>query len=209
MAFPSKVQEQAMIACQRQCCLCHRLKHTKMQCHQIVPKAKGGGNTLGNCIPLCLECHGEVEAYNEEHPIGTKYSAAELKRRRDDWYERVKNATPTALDARHTTIDRKLLARLCRKCPPHLAKAFFHDQSYGASFPLSIVQVLDGLRNFGDEVESQFLDLDLESLFADLRAKVLKMLKALSHADAVGETMVRILPEDESRPFERGQSVQD
>jgi len=142
---------------------------------------------LENCIPLCFECHGEVEAYNTEHPIGTKYTARELKRRRDDWYERVKSATPTALDARHAEIDRKLLSRLCRKCPPHVAKAFFHEQLYSASFPQMIVQVLTGLHSFGEEVESQFLDPDLESLFADLRAKVREMLKALSHADAVGE----------------------
>jgi hypothetical protein len=69
----------------------------------------------------------------------------------------------------------------------------------------SSVQVLEGLHNFRNEVESQFLDPDLESLFADLRAKVSEMLKALSHADAVGEKMLRILPEDKSHPY---QSIQ-
>jgi hypothetical protein len=141
-------------------------------------------------------------AYNPKHPKGTKYTAGELKRRRDDWYERVKRAASTTLDAGHTEIDRRLLARLCRTCPPHLAKAFFHDQPYGASFPLGIVQALEELHNFGNEVESQFLDPDLESLFADLRAEVSKMLKALSHADAVGEKMLRILPEDTSHPYQ-------
>jgi HNH endonuclease len=70
MHFPAKVQEDAMVASQRHCCLCHRLKHTKMQCHHIVPHADGGEDTFDNCIPLCLECHGEVEAYNSKHPIG-------------------------------------------------------------------------------------------------------------------------------------------
>ena len=91
MAFPQTVKDEAMVACQRHCCLCHKLKGTKIECHHIVPEADGGPNTFENCIPVCLDCHVEVGTYNPKHPKGTKYSAKELKKRRDGWYEEIKN----------------------------------------------------------------------------------------------------------------------
>lgn len=87
MPFPLSIRLDALIACQRQCCLCHERKHTRMQCHHIVPEASGGPDSYENCIPLCPDCHAEVLAFNPKHPFGaTPYHAEELKRRRDDWY---------------------------------------------------------------------------------------------------------------------------
>jgi len=90
MPFPQTVKTDAMVACERHCCLCKELKATKMECHHIVPEADGGSNTFENCIPLCFDCHAEVGAYNPNHPRGTKYSSDELKQRRDAWYQEVK-----------------------------------------------------------------------------------------------------------------------
>lgn len=87
MPFPLRVRLEALIACQRHCCLCHQRKHTRLQCHHIVPEADGGPDTSENCIPLCPDCHAEVLAFNPRHPVGaTPYRAEELIRRRDDWY---------------------------------------------------------------------------------------------------------------------------
>lgn len=87
MPFPSSVRLEALIACQRQCCLCNERKHTRMQCHHIIQEADGGPDTLENCIPLCPDCHAEVKAFDPRHPFGaTPYYPSELKRRRDDWY---------------------------------------------------------------------------------------------------------------------------
>jgi hypothetical protein len=93
MAFPLNVRLDALIACQRQCCLCHERKHTRMQCHHIIQEADGGPNIFENCIPLCPDCHAEVLAFNPKHPIGTPYYPEELKRRRDDWYTNVKRSS--------------------------------------------------------------------------------------------------------------------
>ena len=30
---------------------------------------------IDNAIPLCFDCHGAVQHYNDEHPRGTKYKA--------------------------------------------------------------------------------------------------------------------------------------
>lgn len=87
MPFPLNVRLEALVRCQRHCCLCHQRKHTRLQCHHIVPDADGGPDTLDNCIPLCPDCHAEVMAFNPRHPFGgTPYHKDELVRRRDDWY---------------------------------------------------------------------------------------------------------------------------
>src|ERR1700732_857697 len=126
MPFSAKVQEDAMVACNRHCCLCHRLRHTKMQCHHITPQSDGGDDTFDNCIPLCLECHGEVMAYNPKHPIGKQYSARELKRRRDEWYEALKNPRVTVLGPAHAKIDREMVKRLRNVCSARAMQIFFY-----------------------------------------------------------------------------------
>jgi hypothetical protein len=57
MAFPPEVAEQALLACARYCCLCHKFCGNKIETHHIV---QGGGDTFENCIPLCFDCHAEV-----------------------------------------------------------------------------------------------------------------------------------------------------
>lgn len=94
MPFPLPVRLEALIKCQRHCCLCQQRKHTRIQCHHIVQEADGGPDTLDNCIPLCPDCHAEVLAFNPRHPFGgTPYHAGELKRRRDDWYATIARRT--------------------------------------------------------------------------------------------------------------------
>lgn len=88
MPFPRAVRIQALIACQRFCCLCQKRKHTRIACHHIDQNAHGGADTFENCIPLCPDCHAEVKAFDPQHHPGmTSYSKDELLKRRDDWYE--------------------------------------------------------------------------------------------------------------------------
>jgi hypothetical protein len=201
MPFSAKVQEDAMVACQRHCCLCHRLKHTKLQCHHIVPHAEGGEDTFDNCIPLCLECHGEVEAYNPKHPIGTKYTPAELKRRRDEWYEAVKNPTLTVFNAKHVNIDRDMVKRLCQVCSPRTMKAYFCGRDYAYPFEKTIVDALGDLCEFRNRVESHFLDPALETLFAEFNARVLEMSPALRGADLFKEEDLLYFPTEYPKDY--------
>lgn len=87
MPFPEKVKEDALVACGRHCCICHKFCGNKIEIHHIKPRAKGGADSFDNAIPLCFDCHAEVGQYNSEHPKGTKFSEAELKRHRDNWYK--------------------------------------------------------------------------------------------------------------------------
>jgi HNH endonuclease len=183
MSFPDKVKEEAMVACRRQCCLCHRLKHTLMECHHIVPQADGGDDTFENCIPLCLECHGEVMSYNPKHPIGTRYSPNELKRRRDEWYQALKNPTVTVLNQKHINIDRELVKHLRNTCPPHVMKHLYCDRDYENPFEKLALDALGILDDFAKRTESHFLDPTLEALFAEFNARVRDMKRSLDGID--------------------------
>ncbi|MDY7031709.1 MAG: HNH endonuclease [Thermodesulfobacteriota bacterium] len=100
MSFPPSIAERALLECGRYCCLCHKFRGFKMELHHIVPKEKGGEDTYENCIPLCLDCHAEVRAYDSKHPKGRKYSPSELRAHRDRWYNMVKKG---ALVSRETS----------------------------------------------------------------------------------------------------------
>ena len=95
MPFSEKIKEDAMVACARCCCICHKRCGNKMEVHHIVPQKDGGEDTFENAIPLCFDCHAEVGAYNTDHPKGVKFSKTELKRHRDNWYNCVKEANMT------------------------------------------------------------------------------------------------------------------
>ncbi|MBR5439120.1 MAG: HNH endonuclease [Clostridia bacterium] len=87
MPFSEKIKEDAMVACGRHCCICHKFCGNKMEVHHIVPQKDGGEDSFENAIPLCFDCHAEVGAYNTSHPKGVKFSKNELKRHRDNWYK--------------------------------------------------------------------------------------------------------------------------
>ena len=91
--WPRKVKEEALLASGRRCCVCHIFCGRNIELHHIVMEAKGGSATLENCIPLCFNCHAEAGHYNSEHPKGTKYSSAELRKHRDRWFKAVQELT--------------------------------------------------------------------------------------------------------------------
>lgn len=92
MPFSDSVAERALIACRRRCCLCEAHCGRKMQLHHIIHHSQGGEDSFDNCIPLCLNCHDDM-GYDPSHAIGRKYSAKELRSRRNLWYKQVKSGT--------------------------------------------------------------------------------------------------------------------
>jgi HNH endonuclease len=91
--WPPDVKEQAMVSCGRRCCLCHKYCGTNIECHHIVPESQGGASTSENAIPLCFDCHAEVEHYNVQHPKGTKFTPNELRKHQDRWYKAVETGS--------------------------------------------------------------------------------------------------------------------
>lgn len=92
MGFSKEVVDDALVACGRCCCICHKFCGVKIETHHIVPVSKEGDDSFENCIPLCFNCHADVEHYNAEHPKGRKFSPSELKKHRDNWFEKAGNS---------------------------------------------------------------------------------------------------------------------
>lgn len=89
MSFPKDVVDLALVAAGRCCCICHKFCGVRIETHHIRPVSKGGDDTFENCIPLCFDCHAEVEHYNDQHPRGRKFSESELRKHRDTWFSKV------------------------------------------------------------------------------------------------------------------------
>lgn len=87
MPFPRSVKEDVLVRSARHCCVCHDSKRRDVYVHHIVQEADGGPNTAENAIALCHDCHSAAGHYNSRHPLGTKYSATELKLHRDQWFQ--------------------------------------------------------------------------------------------------------------------------
>jgi hypothetical protein len=63
-----------------------------MEIHHIKYRSDNGSDDQSNLIPLCFDCHAEVNHYNTEHPKGRKFSAPELKLHRKQWLDICKNS---------------------------------------------------------------------------------------------------------------------
>ncbi len=86
MSFPKKVEERALVACGRHCCICHQFCGPHIELHHIHQHADGGEDTFENCIPLCFNCHADMGKRDSHHPKGKGYSERELIAHRDNWY---------------------------------------------------------------------------------------------------------------------------
>jgi HNH endonuclease len=84
--FPRPVKDDLLVKAHRHCCICHKNAGTNMEVHHIVPEVDGGDDSPENGIPLCLDCHANVEHYNAQHPRGNKFTPEELRKHRDQWF---------------------------------------------------------------------------------------------------------------------------
>lgn len=113
MAFPQSVQEEALVACGRCCCICHKFCGTKIELHHIRQKADGGADTLDNCIPLCFDCHSDMGKADPRHSKGKHYSEGELKQHRDNWFKKQKTTPRTDVLKAVTNADKELFDKIC------------------------------------------------------------------------------------------------
>jgi len=100
------------IRCGRLCCLCLKQCGTNIEAAHIIAESTGGSNDLDNGIPLCLDCHQEIGAYNIDHPRGNRFRPDELIARRDRVYKYVESgviyAQIVALSSRSKAGERNL-----------------------------------------------------------------------------------------------------
>lgn len=84
--FNEKDKIKILLWCNRHCCLCGKACGTDIIIHHVKQKGEHLSD-IDNAIPLCLECHSKIAAYDPKHRWGTKYKIKEIKARRDQIYD--------------------------------------------------------------------------------------------------------------------------
>ena len=70
-----------------------------MQIHHIEPEAGGGSGDFDNGIPVCLDCHAEIESRSN---MGRRFTAAELREHRNRWFDIVRDHPEVLIRAAQT-----------------------------------------------------------------------------------------------------------
>lgn len=177
MGFPADLKEQALLACGRYCCLCHKFCGLKIELHHIVQASEGGRDTFENCIPLCFDCHGDMRSYDHKHPKGTKYTPLELKGHRDKWYAKAAGAVSLAGAEATAEEDRKVFAWLVLTLPYEGVVSLLDHEDFGTPFRLASLAPLYRFLHQAESPHNEFLDPDLEAL----RGELLSRVRAFTH----------------------------
>lgn len=74
--------------CKRHCCVCLRWSGQRMQIHHVIPEAEDGPGDYDNGIPVCLDCHAEIESRSN---MGRRFTSEELRQHRDRWFATVRD----------------------------------------------------------------------------------------------------------------------
>jgi hypothetical protein len=172
MSFPEKVKEDAMIACGRHCALCHRFCGLKIELHHIRHRSEGGTDTYENCLPLCFDCHADMRSYDHQHPKGTKYTADELRRHRDEWYAKVRSSGGPRSNSNASSADKKLFERLLLSLRWESEIAFLRNHDFTGSFRNEKINPFHDFYHEQENPAAEFLDSDLEALRSSLVAAV-------------------------------------
>jgi len=181
MPFSQKDVETALVQCGRHCCLCHKFCGTNIELHHIVPESKGGPNVLDNAIPLCFDCHAEVEHYNPQHPRGRKFTESELKAHRDAWYTKVATSGSITASPEHTSMDRALFSKIRQMLPSDGdGISFLRNTDLGGSFELDYLKGLQKFVWLCTSPDFEFMDSELESRRANLFEAAQKFLAAVA-----------------------------
>ena len=169
MPFPSNIKEDALVACGRCCCICHKFCGTKIEVHHIREESEGGDNTADNAIPLCFDCHADMRSYDHKHPKGNKYSVSELKRHRDNWYEKIKGNIGVADRQSVVETDKQVYEILVKVLPWDGTISFIRANNFaGFSFELARLDDLYECKHQCKNPAFEFIDPDLEALRASL-----------------------------------------
>jgi hypothetical protein len=163
MSFSRNISEKALLNCGRCCSICHKFCGFKMELHHIIQKSEEGEDSYENCIPLCLDCHAEVRAYNPKHPKGRKYTETELREHRNRWYEKLRNNSFSLLHPECIELDRKFFLKIKEVLPVTEGSiTFIRNHSYDNPWLLEAHDDLKKYRSHCQNPDFEFIDSDLE-----------------------------------------------
>lgn len=84
MAFPEADVARLLADCKRHCCVCLRWCGARIHLHHIIPRAENGPDEIDNAIPVCLDCHAEIESRSN---MGRHFTQTELREHKRRWLE--------------------------------------------------------------------------------------------------------------------------
>jgi hypothetical protein len=70
-----------------------------MHIHHIIAEAENGPGTYENGIPVCLDCHAEIESRSN---MGRRFTPDELQQHRDRWFQTVRERPEVLIRAAQT-----------------------------------------------------------------------------------------------------------
>lgn len=185
MGFKKEIKEKALLACKRHCVLCEKRKDLKMECHHITPQALGGDDSFDNCIPLCFDCHQEIGSYNPLHPKGNQFSTSELKKRRNDFYKRVKNGefpkqntfpNHMGLDRSIKKCDIEIIEKIKKEFSSENLKYYLTEYDLGNDYNIEVFNPLNNLFWQNNDPNFSFIDIELEKYKNNLLASIDKFI---------------------------------
>jgi hypothetical protein len=163
VAFPDDVRIEILLACKRCCAICHNFCGLKIELHHIRLASEGGTDTYENCIPLCFNCHADMRSYDHKHPKGTKYTAKELLRHRDAWFESVRTVGGPALEPEYAAADRSMLDEIRHILPWDRSVVFLREHNFAYEFSAQSLTVFDEFCDRCKDPAFEFFDADLEA----------------------------------------------
>ena len=83
--FKDKDKIERLLWCDRHCCICEAECDVNIEFAHI---GQRDDNNIDNAIPVCYDCHAKIGKYNADHPRGNKFKIDELKKRREQIYEK-------------------------------------------------------------------------------------------------------------------------
>jgi hypothetical protein len=197
MSFPPPVKESALVSCARHCCVCHRFRGLKIECHHIVQEADGGENSYENCIPLCFDCHADMRSYDDRHPRGTKYRPDELRNHRDAWYAKIAESGGAIAAPQHAAVDRTVFIAFRSMVPWKPLMLWIKEHHFGGAFDKSSLDQLYDYRERGANPDDEFLDAELEGLRGNFRASLVDFLESIAtHTFATHHDGIIGLPDE-------------
>ncbi len=140
--FSEDVKLKCLLWSDRHCCVCEASCGLDIEVAHIDTKAE---NIQDNAIPVCYKHHADLGRYIDSHPRGNKYRIQEIKKRRDQIYERyTSHLVPGLLPVIHPTSAEKGI---------HLPKVVFTVTPVGRFIPVKariIVKTFLGGKNLGE-----------------------------------------------------------
>lgn len=140
---------QRLLWCDRHCCLCEKSCGVNIEfAHIENPEC----TDIDNAIPVCYDCHAQIGMYNAQHPKGTKYKSKELKKRREQIYDKY---TKQYIAPLHYVISNKLNPHEVNSGPRQYPKTTFNITNLSDYLPAVLRIQLKGKLN------GKYVDLGL------------------------------------------------